>query len=244
MTIRIAAICASAAFLATSASAATITQWNFNSTVPDANVGTGSTTASLGTGSASLIGGATATFASGDSEGGSSDPASGDDSAWNLTTWPSQGTASGTRGARFALSTVGFQNIVVSWDQRNSNTAPNALQLQYTLNGSTFTSAGLANNGIVTVNAGTTWFNGQSVDLSSIAGAANNANFAILLVAVFAPSTSAYAASNSGSSFGTSGTIRLDMVTISGDAITVIPLPTSAGLATLALGAITARRRR
>ncbi len=244
MTIRFATICASTAFLATSASAVTITQWDFNSVVPDGNTSTGSTGPSLGTGSASLIGGATASFASGNSEGGSSDPNSGDDSAWNLSTWPAQGTGSGTRGARFALSTIGFQNIVVTWDQRNSNTAPNALQLQYTLDGSTFTSAGLANSGIVTVNAGTTWFNGQSVDLSSIAGAANNANFAIQLLAVFAPSTSAYAASNPGSTFGTSGAIRFDMVTISGDAISVIPLPTPAGLATLALGAITARRRR
>lgn len=68
----------------------TVAQWNFNSTPPDANTGTGVTTPSTGSGTASLVGGTTATFASGDAGTGSTDPATGDDSGWNVTAFPAQ----------------------------------------------------------------------------------------------------------------------------------------------------------
>ena len=58
-------------------------QWNFNSVTPDGNTTTGTTTPSIGAGTAALVGGATATFATGDT---TFDPAgSTDNSGWNTT---------------------------------------------------------------------------------------------------------------------------------------------------------------
>jgi hypothetical protein len=202
----------------------TITQWNFNSSPPDANTGTGITTPSTGTGTASLAGSTSATFASGDANGGSTDPATGDDSGWNVSSFAAQGTADRSQGAQFLVSTVGFQNISVRWDQRHSNTAPRHVQLQYTTNGSTWTDLGSPFEGT----AGDTWFNNRSANLSAITAANNNPSFGIRIVAAFAPATSAYTASNTASSYSTSGTWRLDMVTVSGTPLCVNPAGTLA----------------
>src|SRR5262245_57036301 len=105
-----------------SARAALFTQWNFNSLPADADPATGTLAPSLGVGTDSNIGGTTFNFASGDASGGSSDPAAGDDSGWNLTTWPAQGAANETAGAQFLSSTLGYQDITITWDQRHSNT--------------------------------------------------------------------------------------------------------------------------
>lgn len=225
------------ALLAATANAGIITQWNFND--GDGSTGTGTTSTAIGTGLASLVGGATATFASGNSGTGSSDPEGADDAAWNLSSWAAQSTGSGTRGARFDVSTVGFQNIVVTWDNRHSNTSSKFVRFEYTTDGSTFSTAGVANGGVFEASAGDTWFNTRSVDLSSIVGVANNASFGFRVVSIFAPGTSAYATSNPGSSYGTAGTFRFDMVTING----VIPSPASAALMSLGVLAIGRRRR-
>lgn len=220
------------------AQAAVVTQWNFNSPTADGNTGTGTLLTAIGTGTASLVGGTTSTFASGDASGGSSDPAVGDDSGWNLSTFAAQNTGDKTRGAQFAVSTVGFENVVISYDLRHSNTASRYEQFQYSLDGVNFVD-------FVTFdgNLGDTWFNGRSVDLSSIAGADNNASFAFRVVSTYAPSTTAYAASNPTSTYGTSGTWRFDMVTVN-----AAPVPEASTyammLAGLGLVGLMAKRRR
>lgn len=205
--------------LASASPAAIITRWDFNFG-GDNNTATGTTSPAIGSGSASLVGGVTAIFASGDASGGSSDLNVGDDSAWNLTTWAAQGTESGVRGAQFSASTGGYQNIIVSWDNRHSNTCSRYVQFQYSIDGSSFTSAGLAGDGLFFATAGDTWFNQRSVDLSGISGVNNNANFAFRVVTVFDPSLgNAYSASNPTSTYGTAGTLRFDMVTVEGTAL-------------------------
>jgi PEP-CTERM motif len=196
-------------------SQSTLTLWNFNSIIPDAATGTGTTTPATGSGTASLAGGMTATFASGDANGGSSDPASGDDSGWNLTTFAAQGTGDRTRGAQFLVSTVGFSDIQVSYDLRHSNTSSRFEQFQYTTDGATWTDFGSLFDG----NAGDTWFNNRSLDLSAISAVENNALFGFRVVAAFAPSTSSYAPSSIAGTYGTAGTWRFDMVTVSATAI-------------------------
>jgi len=219
----------------------TLTQWDFNgssaTTVPG---GTGTPMASFGAGSASLFGGVTASFASGIVDGGSSDPVntSPPNYAWNITTFPAQGAGDQTRGVQFNVSTVGWDKIVVNWDQRNSNTASRFVKFLYSLDGVSFTDAGLASGGIFDISAGITWFNGLSANLSAIAGVANNANFAFRMVSTFGP-TGAYMPSNPTSTYGTSGTWRLDMVTINGNFI-----PAPGALALLGLAGFAARRRR
>lgn len=220
--------------LAPAAGADIITQWNFNGSV-------GTTSPSIGAGTASLVGGTSATFASGNSNGGSTDPeASSDDKGWNLTTFAAQGLEDGMRGAGFVVSTVGYSSIVVTWDHRHSNTASKYLRFEYSIDGSTFSSAGLADGGVFSADAGgDTWYNGRSVDLTGIVGVANNANFAFRVVAIFDPSLgNAYSASTLGSNYAGTGTWRFDMVTVNG----VVPAP--GAIALLGLAGIAARRRR
>jgi len=137
---------------------------------------------------------------------------------------------------QFNVSTLGYDKIYVKWDQRNSNTGSRWVQFLYTIDGTNFTSSGLAGGGVFDINLGTTWFNGLTASLGSIAGVADNANFAFRLVAAFGP-TGAY--EGSAGNYGTSGTWRLDMVTVGGN---IIPSP--GALALLGVAGLVTRRRR
>jgi hypothetical protein len=212
-----------------------ITQWDFNSLPSDNSSSTGTLTPNVGTGTASLVGGTTATFASGNASGGSTDPdVSLNDSGWNVTTWAAQSTASGERGVAFFGSTVGFTDIIVTFDQRHSNTVSAFFGVDYTADGG----ATWTNATIFQATAGDTWFNNRTVDLSSIAAVENNPNFGFRVVAVFAP-TGGYVASSPTGTYGSTGTARFDMVTING----VIPTPGALALASIG-GLLAARRRR
>lgn len=235
------AIIAAALLAAGSVNAATVTQWNFNSTTPDANLATGSTAPSIGSGLLSLIGGTTATFASGSANLGSSDTAaSTDNTAYNLSTFAAQGTGDKTRGIQFNVSTVGFENVSVNYDLRHSNTSSSWEQFQYSLDGTTFSDFTVFN-----ASAGDTWFNNRTVDLSSIAGASNNASFAFRVLEAFAPNTASYTASNPTSTYGTTSTWRFDMTTVSGTAVAPVPEPTTYAMMLLGLGfmGLVARRK-
>lgn len=207
------------------ANADIITQWNFNSSTDDGNTATGSTNPSIGVGSASLVGGTTATFASGDASGGSTDPNVGDDSGWNITTWAPSGQENKGRGVQFSVSTLGKENISVSFDQRLSNTAANTWRFQYSLDGSTFIDGTQFTFTPAATGTGDVWYNGRTVDLSSVAGVANNASFAFRIVAEFDPTAGNYLAARSTSTYGVTGTSRFDMVTVNG--FTAVPEPAS-----------------
>lgn len=210
-----------------------IVQWNFNTAITPP----GTTVPNIGTGTASLVGGTTATFATGNPLDVVTAPTV--NSGWNVTTWAAQGTGSGTRGVQFATSTAGFENIQVSWQHRHSNTSSRFVQFQYSTDGLSFTSAGLAGDGIFTATAGDTWF-ARSVDLSGIAGVADNASFAFRVVAIVDAASGNYLTSNPTSTYGTAGTNRFDLVTVTG---TVVPAP-SAAAAMVLVGLAASRRRR
>ena len=221
----------------TNAHADIITQWNFNSTTPDANTATGTTAPNIGSGTAILFGGTTASFASGDASGGSSDPATGDDSGWNVTTFAAQGVGNLSRGVQFSVSTAGQQNITINYDLRHSNSASRFEQFQYSIDGTNFINSALFDG-----NIGDTWFNNRTVDLSSIAGVNNNANFSFRVVAAF-DTSGAYAPSNSTAAYATTGTWRFDMVTVNG--VTAVPEPSSIALLSLVgIGGFALRRLR
>lgn len=206
-----------ALFVASSAQAATLSQWNFNSTPPDAATGTGTVTPAIGSGTASLLGGVTSpSFNNG---AGSSDMAA-DNSGWQTTGYKAAGIGDKTAGVQFKLSTVGYKDIVFSYDLRHSNTSSRYEQLQYSLNGTTFVDAVVFDG-----NKGDTWFNARSFDLSSIAGANNNADLTFRVLATFAPATSNYAASDATKTYAAAGTWRFDMVTVSG--VSAVPEPDS-----------------
>jgi PEP-CTERM motif len=225
------------ALVAAPAHAVVVTQWNFNSVPPDASTSTGSTAPSIGSGTAALVGGTTATFASGV---GSTDLAAADNTGWNTTAYPASG-ADKTAGAKFSVSTVGFNNVVVSWDQRHSNTSSKYVAFQYTIDGTTFLDVAGA-TGLFTAGTGDTWFTGRSVDLTGIAGVANNANFGFRVVSTFGPGNASYVASTAGSTYGSGGTMRFDMVTVNA---APVPEPETWALMLAGVGAMVfvARRR-
>jgi MYXO-CTERM domain-containing protein len=226
-----------------SAQADLLSQWDFNSNPSDASTGTGVTTPAINiTAPAGVLtnqGGITNSFGSGDASGGSTDPNVGDDSGYQTTAYPAQGTDSGTGGVGFSTSTTGWENIVVSWDQRFSNTSSRFYQFQYTLDVSagtpTWVSFGAA---LENAAGGDMWINNNSINLSGETGVANNANFGFRIVSVFGPAD-AYVASNPTSTYAGTGTWRFDMVTVRG---TEIPGP--GALALLGLGGLIGLRRR
>ena len=105
-----------------------MTQWTFEGDV---------ITPSTGTGTASLLGGTTATFATGTGTG----------RAWNTTTYAAQSSGSGTRGVQFLVSTLLYSNITVSFDHRASGTNSRWSQVDYTLNGTDWVTGFWNNNG-------------------------------------------------------------------------------------------------
>ncbi|MEI9864670.1 MAG: immunoglobulin domain-containing protein [Limisphaerales bacterium] len=188
-------------------------QWNFNSSPADANTATGLTSPSIGSGIASLAGGIAGSFVGGDA---ALDPApTADNTAWTTTTYPASTANNKTAGVQFKTSTVGMQNIVVSWSQRSSNTGGKYFRLQYSTNGINFMDFPAA----MTVTTGFTAFTNS---LTSIPGVNNNSNFVFRIVAEF-ESTAASTANASyvaaSTTYATTGTTRFDMVTVSGTSI-------------------------
>jgi endonuclease/exonuclease/phosphatase family metal-dependent hydrolase len=192
-----------------------IAQWNFNSPTPDANNATGTTIPSLGSGTASLVGGATATFATGDT---THDPDGGtDNSGWNTATYPAQGTANKTRGVQFNVSTVGRQNIVIAWSSEAPNTGSRYTRLKYSTNGIDFVDFPTAVTNI-------TSFTAKTNSLAAVPDVNNNPNFTFRILAEFEStaintSNTNYDSGNPTGSYGAAGSVRYDMVTVLGSAI-------------------------
>jgi hypothetical protein len=132
------------------------------------------------------------------------------------------------------VSTVGFSGVIISYDLRHSNTSSAHEQFQYSLDGTNFIDFALFEG-----NAGDTWFNNRLVDLSSVSGADNNADFAFRIVAAF--KDDGYVASNPASGYGTSGTWRFDMVTVQA---APVPEADSYALLLAGLGLVGWRARR
>ena len=197
-----------------------VAQWNFNSVPSDSSTTTGTNASSVGAGAASLVGGVSGGF----STGSTNDPApSSDDSGWQTSDYPAKETGNKTAGVQFNVSTVGYSNIVVRWDQRVTSTASKYFRLQYSTNGNTFFDFGTP----VTMQAAPStqsYYEAQTNDLTSIAGINNNSNFAFRIVSEFEQSALGSGANDyvtvSNSSYSTIANVRYDYVTILG---TLIP---------------------
>jgi hypothetical protein len=237
----------SLATFAGGAQAAILTQWNFNA--PPAGVDSGTLAPSTGSGTASLAGSTTFIFSEGDDwvrdstvpGTGSTDPFAGDDSSWDTTTYPDVTANNKTAGVQFNVSTMGQQNVKVSFDQGFGTKSSKYAQFQYSLNGMDFVDFGNQVIGAQVQTAGDAWSNNNLFDLSSIAGANNNANFAFRIVAAFAPNSGGYVAAATATDYIPGGRWRFDMATVNAEAIpTPAMLP---GLVGLGLGLWRQRRQ-
>src|SRR5437763_805719 len=207
---------------AASAYAEIIAQWTFNSSPPDSDKSTGTITPTLGIGSAALLNGITATF----SDGSANDPApSTDDSGWQMTHYPPQGTSNKTAGVQFNVSTVGYSNIVVRWDHRVTSTASKYFRLQFSSDGgNTFTdypSPVIAQ----TASSTASYYEAQTNSLAAFPAVNDNPNFAFRIVSewestALGTTNDGYAVLSATSGYSTAGNVRFDFVTITG-----MPLP-------------------
>ncbi|MEC4051111.1 hypothetical protein OX284_016875 [Flavobacterium sp. SUN046] len=191
---------------------------------PTPNVGSGSSSVvNLGGGTIGSTGNWQATGMAGTgcgSQNGSN--------AWALNPFD-PGSTNEKNGVQYNVSTVGNQNILVTWDQRFSNTSPNTVRLQYTTDGTTWTNfvmttsnttycsgSSINANGCFENNAGDV-YRRISVDMSSITTINNNSNFGIRLLAAFYQSTGQFRQCGTPTAVaGTTGTWRFDNVSISG----------------------------
>jgi endonuclease/exonuclease/phosphatase family metal-dependent hydrolase len=193
--------------------ASVVALWNFNSPVPDGNETTGTLSPAIGAGVAVVLGGVTGTYTI---PNGSSDPDTVDNSNWRITTWPAQSTQNKQNGVRFNVPTVGWSNLRLLWDLRNSNTASKYTRLQYTTNGIDFRDLQLVTMPFET------WKNGQTASFVGVAGVENNPRFAFRFVTEFESTAtgsglSGYVTCNPTNVYGSAGTLRFDMVTLTGD---------------------------
>ena len=158
--------------------------------------------------------------------------------AWAIGT-ANPGTSNESSGAEFRFSTVGYENIKFSYDQRFSNTAVRTVRVQYTLDGSSWnnftidtlvnytsgcTNRGAVDNGRIDIgtpvgtNTSDAWSR-RNIDFSSITAANNNPNFGIRIVAAHYSTTGQFRQSNNVGAVASAGTWRFDNVTCSGTAI-------------------------
>ena len=201
---------------------ALVTHWDFNSIVNDAATSTGNDLPVAGLGTFTAVGGSTFTFATGYT--GTILPVetnTTDNSGYNVTGWPAQGTGDKTRGVQINANTTGFSRIGISFWQRLSNTAPNTWVLQYTLDHTGATTGGTAVWVDTTVftfvpqatGTGDTWHY-RTVSFAANNNFNNKPNLAFRVVAAFDPTAGTYLAARSTSSYSTTGTSRFDLVRV------------------------------
>jgi hypothetical protein len=204
---------------------ATIAGWNFDAitgqpTNPVADVGNGS---SSFIGSLTLLNAATGMHPTTNNGCGTQNGTN--PGAWAFTANP--GATNESSGVQYTTSTVGFQGIKFTWDQRWSNTAANTVRVQYTTDGTswqdfTMTSSnttfcnGSIDNGRFETNTSGDQYRRISVDFTSITAANNNANFGVRILAAHYRTTGEFRQTANSSSIATAGTWRFDNVNFTG----------------------------
>ena len=197
---------------ATCVRATEITIWNFNDSDLLPDHGTGTLTSNFNPVNIVFAAGTTNNARLGDAAGQA------------LSLQGGTGTANNGRNITFAVSTLGFANISVSFATQGTSTGFNSNQFQYSLDGLTFTDFGAPFTPPSAFGATPVVFN-----LSAITGLDNNPNAAFRIV--FSGATSS------------TGSNRLDNIVIEGTSSTV-PEPTTALLMLTGLTGVWSLKRR
>jgi hypothetical protein len=190
-----------------------ITRWNFNNS--DLSPSTGS-------GTVEAFGGVAAGIVNG--VGGSSDRATVNKAV------SVKGAAGQFTGLQFAVSTVGKKEVKVFWDIAPSGSASKYTKFQYTLDVTATPPVWVDYAPSLQDSPGVTPASGlyvtdvvdwtllqRSADLSTVSGIENNAKFGFRVITAYAPGTSAIArADGTSAAYSTAGTVKYDMVTVTG----------------------------
>jgi hypothetical protein len=148
-----------------------------------------------------------------------------------------KGAAGQFTGLQFAVSTVGKKEVKVFWDIAASGSASKYTRFQYTLDVTATTpvwkdyNPGLQDSPGVTTAGGLyvldvydTTLLQRSADLSSKSGVENNAKFGFRVITANDPETSSIArADGKIAAYSTSGTVKYDMVTVTGTTFSQSP---------------------
>lgn len=210
----------------------TIALWTFETTsnsITGTGTSLGSIAADVGNGTASGTHAGSATW--------SHPSGNGSPSSFSSTLW-----APGDY-YQFAVNTIGFTNISVSFDQVGSGTGPGRFNFQYSTDGIAFTTFGSIYN--VT--------NAPSWSPSTVGSTAESYSFNLSAITSLSDFASVYfrltdvnTTSANGGTVGTGGTSRVDNFLVTGTVVTV-PEPSAFTFAALGLGLLgmqTLRRKR
>jgi len=148
---------------------------------------------------------------------------------WALQTtgYPAQDQSPGEAGIVVSVPTTGYQNIVVKFDVRWSNTASKFLALEYTTDGG----VNWTRARVLEARRGDRWHGDAAdnggygalveLDLSADSAVNNNAQFAFRVVTIFDPNTGQYTAANfpnnPNATYSPNGTLRYDLIEILGE---------------------------
>ncbi|MES2629395.1 MAG: lamin tail domain-containing protein, partial [Bacteroidota bacterium] len=206
-----------------------ITHWNFNSVPPDNSTSSGSMQPSTGNGVLFSCGTVQFDFASGSGSGDSGS----DNTALSLSKFPAQSQGDLSAGVGFGTDLTGFRKISVRADLRLTGTASANYSLQYSLDsGASWISAVPFTS---TVAAGN-WHKDQLFDLSQIQQLDQCPKARFRFVSTFESGTGKYRPVQSTSTYSSSGTLRVDRLTILGESsIPVIDITPPAVMSILPL---------
>lgn len=220
---------ASAVALAVSsaASAAIVAGWTMTTAIPAATTGTNYTYGSADTGDAtagtSLSGFHALAATTWSSPAGNGSQYSLSSNNWSVGDY-----------YQIAVSTVGYSDIYLAWDQTRSSTGPSNFDVQMSTDGTNFSSilagysviqAGLAGTGTLAWSTANGVQSAFTTTVASIAGADNQATLYFRFV--------------NNSTVAAGGTNRIDNIMVSSG-----PIPAPGAIALLGLAGLAGRRRR
>jgi len=137
------------------ARADTIALWTFESSLPTGSPGAGVWLTNI----AAEVGSGVASGFHTDAASYSNPSGNGSAESFSVNTWTTVGDL-----FQFAVSTVGYENVGLSWDQTSSGTGPKLFNLEYSTDGSSFST--FVANYIARTNAAATDNSGSGVDTS------------------------------------------------------------------------------